>query len=51
MVGASRESVSRSVGALAAKGLLRSERRRLLLTELAAGETGDGARGAEIRGR
>ena len=51
MVGASRESVSRSVGALAAKGLLRSERRGLLLTELAAGETGDGARGAEVHGR
>ena len=33
MVGASRESVSRSVGALAAKGLVRSERRRLVLTE------------------
>ena len=33
MVGASRESVSRSVGVLAAKGLVRSERRRLFLTE------------------
>lgn len=33
MVGASRESVSRSVGALAARGLVRSERRRMFLTE------------------
>jgi CRP-like cAMP-binding protein len=40
MVGASRESVSRSVGALAAKGLVRSGRRRLLLTEPTAHDEG-----------
>ena len=38
MVGASRESVSRSVAALAAKGLVRSERRRLFLAEAMVSE-------------
>ncbi len=33
MVGAARESVSRSVGTLAARGLVRSDRRRLLIAE------------------
>jgi CRP-like cAMP-binding protein len=41
MVGASRESVSRSVGALAARGLVRSERRRMLLTESVVRDGGD----------
>jgi CRP-like cAMP-binding protein len=33
MVGASREAVNRSVGALAARGLVRSSGRRLLITD------------------
>jgi CRP/FNR family transcriptional regulator, cyclic AMP receptor protein len=41
MVGASRESVSRSVGALAAQGLVRPGRRRLVLTDLAAKDGGE----------
>ena len=44
MVGASRESVSRSVGALTARGLVRSERRRLVLTEPADRDDGEPAR-------
>ena len=41
MVGASRESVSRTVGALAARGLVRSGRRRLVLTEPTVREGGE----------
>jgi DNA-binding GntR family transcriptional regulator len=33
MVGASREAVNRSVGALAARGLVRSSGRRLFITD------------------
>jgi CRP/FNR family transcriptional regulator, cyclic AMP receptor protein len=48
MVGASRESVSRSVGALAAKGLVRSERRRLFLTDATVADA-DGRTGGRER--
>lgn len=51
MVGASRESVSRSFGSLAARGLVRSERRRLLITDPAVHDPPSSARGRGRRTR